>query len=354
MRVLRTVREHDVDSIHELLEANRAELTGMISLPQTRSALVERVEHSVHTVARAAHAKLSVAPGRLALRQAADPVLFVLTEGDRAIGVTGVTIDGGTELSVLRVTLDDAADGLALRLMVERLPRVELGATFLAPEARGTGAGSLLSKGRLLWLSHLVDQLPERLLSHIRGRIDGRGDSRLWDVFGAPVFGVNAASALGSASRMGRSCYLAPLVGATLPLSLASTVAIGRPHDASLPALRLLAREGLTPNGMFDPFDGGPTIVAWLRDTAVVRAATELRVAPTTGRETTPALVSRPGITDFGAVSVGVDMDAPGCVALDDAARRALGADHGSLVLVSASRGRVAAADPGAAHRGAA
>ena len=46
-----------------------------------------------------------------------------------------------------------------------------------------------------------------------------------------------------------------------LPLTASVLQSLGPVNAASLPAFHLLLREGLQPNGRYDPIDGGPTLM---------------------------------------------------------------------------------------------
>ncbi len=304
MILLRPAEHADIESLHRQLERSRAETVGMVSLPATRDGLAARIDASTSALCRLAQGE--------APTDVVTPVLFVLTSGDDIIGVTGCTIDRGSPLVVLRITLDDATDGLAVRLMVERPPRVELGSTFLVPAARGRGVGALLSKSRLVWLALVREHVPGLLMSHIRGRIDARGRAPMWDAFGRAgrAAEMSAAAAIDHAERVGRLAFLADLVGTTIPVAAAEAAGIGAPHPDSLPAYRLLNRDGLRPNGMFDPFDGGPTLVAHADDTETVRRLGRPWVTAASDAGFLRAIVARPDIAGFRAAATDIDLAA--------------------------------------------
>lgn len=293
--VLRPATADDLADIVTLLRSHRHELTGMTSL-STDPALVEaRLEDSVATVAALAAGRGVLEPGT------AHHVLFVLVDRGRVVGLTGVAVDGGTPSVQLRVTLDDAGENLVARCDVTTDPRTELESTFLGRTARGRGLGTLLSRGRFLWLHLVADRVPTTLVSYLRGCITDDGIP-FWESF---------------ARHLGDPPPPPPtdrsvLIGAAVPLDPELAERLGRLHPASRPAFELLVGEGLHPDGRFDPIDGGPTLSGRLHDTATARHLRWGRVGaapatPTGGpaaRESLDVLAAVPDIAAFAATDV--------------------------------------------------
>lgn len=350
--VLRPAAVDDLTDIVTLLRSHRHELTGMTSLSTDPALLEARLEDSVATVGALAAGRGVLEPGT------AHHVVFVLVDRGRIVGLTGVAVDGGTPSIQLRVTLDDAGENLVARCDVSTDPRTELESTFLGRTARGRGLGTLLSRGRFLWLHLVADRVPTTLVSYLRGCITDAGIP-FWESF---------------ARHLGDPPPPPPtdrsvLVGTAVPLDPELAERLGRLHPATRPAFELLVAEGLHPDGRFDPVDGGPTLSGRLHDTATAR---HLRWGRASAAAATPAgdppggrrldvLAAVPDIAAFAATDVTAWVTGPEPVpgsgsttapvgearlVVPDDALAALGLDEGDLIAWSPRRPAPDDADP--------
>ena len=112
----------------------------------------------------------------------------------------------------------------------------------------------------------------------------------------------------------------------------------GPVNAASHPAFHSLRAEGLRPNGMYDPVDGGPTITRQLGQTSsartrIVGTATLIDDAGSgAGSEAVDALVSSVNIGEFAATRARVVLRGDGEVGLTSAIGARLGVEPGALV----------------------
>lgn len=264
--ILRPVTADDAAPLWALLEPAADELAGMTSLPTNPDAAETICATSAATVANLAAGAFELEEGGAA------SVLFVLVDDSRTIvGVTGVTCKRAVpNLAVQVVT---SGDGLGLDMLSSSVPwtRTELNSSYVTPKSRGRGLGALLSRGRFMFLLQVQRQVPSTVASHLRGRFDDDGAAPFWDCFGSHFATGWPSSRAAERVLADEPDRLGDLAERRLPVTARVLDSLGPVNRASLPAFRLLVQEGLRPNGMYDPIDGGPTLVAELMDTMTSR-----------------------------------------------------------------------------------
>nr|WP_274378998.1 arginine N-succinyltransferase [Sphingomonas cavernae] len=98
--------------------------------------------------------------------------------------------------------------------------------------------------------------------------------------------------------------------------------AIGRCHRDGEAAMAMLKREGFSPSGLIDIFDGGPTVTAPRDAIATIRGGRTLRVAiDDDAGAAEPALLSTTAIASFRAIRADVSVIDNRAVIGRDAAR---------------------------------
>lgn len=254
--LLRPLRSADGDTLWSLLEPAMAELVGMTSLPATASEANAMCAASASTLADLAAGAYD--PGR----SSSASVMFALTEGDDLIGVTAMTFKH--DVPNLAVEVVTSNDGMGLDMTSSSTPwtRTELNSSYLAPRGRGRGLGPLLSRGRLMFIHQVSRQVPATIASHLRGTFAPDGTAPFWNCFGDHFTQGWANSVAAERALADDPTRLDDLAGHRRPVAADVLDSLGPVNRASLPAFRLLMREGLRPNGMYDPIDGGPTLVA--------------------------------------------------------------------------------------------
>ncbi|WP_028300583.1 arginine N-succinyltransferase [Oceanospirillum beijerinckii] len=152
----------------------------------------------------------------------------------------------------------------------------ELCTLFLSPEARHSKNGALLSKSRFMFMAEFPQRFNEYLIAEMRGYSDDKGVSPFWEGLGRHFFSLDFAEAdkLSSMDKV----FIAELMPKntiyTNLLPKAAQDAIGKTHEATTPARKLLESEGMRYTGYIDIFDGGPTLVSRSND---IRAIQESR-----------------------------------------------------------------------------
>ncbi|HEY4072057.1 MAG TPA: arginine N-succinyltransferase [Herbaspirillum sp.] len=150
----------------------------------------------------------------------------------------------------------------------------ELCSLYLHPDYRHGENGKLLSKSRLLFIAQYPHLFPQRLIAELRGFQRRDGSSPFWDSLGRHFFkmGFDRADDLSSLDKKSFIAELMPrypLYIALLPQEAQDV--IGRVHEASAPAQRMLEQEGMHFEGYIDIFDAGPVLQGRCRELRIVR-----------------------------------------------------------------------------------
>ncbi len=153
----------------------------------------------------------------------------------------------------------------------------ELGTLFLHPEMRGKGPfGRFLSKVRFMLIAQRPEVFAEIIIAELRGYVDDNGRSPFWDALGRHFFQMEFLDA-DRINGMGNNQFINDLMPKhpiyTNLLPEEARANIGRPHDNSVAAMRLLMSEGFRFRGAVDIFDSGPLIEARRDDIYAVRTA---------------------------------------------------------------------------------
>ncbi len=333
--VLRPVRPADAARLWDLLESAGDELLGMTSLPSSADAAEEACVRSTSTLGDLAADTFELDDER----QASLLFLLVNAGDDEPLGVTGITFKQAVPNLAVRVVTSRDGHGLDMASFSSPWTRTELNSSFMAPAARGRGFGTLLSRGRLMFLHQVHRQVPSTVASHVRGRFDDDGSAPFWQCFGhhfAPSWLTSREAERAVAEEPSR---LGDLVGHRRPVTADVLDSLGPVNRASLPAFRVLMSEGLRPNGMYDPVDGGPTLVAEVTDTATGRARMRGRVrllstdATPDGRRRVFAAIT--SVDDFRVSIVSAALDEAETIGLSPEDAATLGVDTGALLAVA-------------------
>lgn len=185
----------------------------------------------------------------------------------------------------------------------------ELCSLFLHPDYRNGTNGRLLSKGRFMFLAQFPDLFARRVFAEMRGYQDAHGKSPFWESVGRPFFRMDFDAAddlCGKGDRLFIEHLVPRLPLYTHLLGEAACAAIGRTHDATAPARRLLEQEGLRFDGYIDIFDGGPVLQASLENLRAVRDS-RLHIAAAGPGGASPALVATTWRQEFRVVVADAD-----------------------------------------------
>ena len=119
------------------------------------------------------------------------------------------------------------------------------------------------------------------VIAEMRGRIDERGGSVFWDAIGRHFFDIEfpKADRLSMVSKkfIGELMPRHPIYIPLLPQ--AAQDVIGKVHEETEAALKILEHEGFKASGMVDVFEGGPIVRCRRDELRTVRDSTKTVVA---------------------------------------------------------------------------
>ncbi len=328
--ILKPLRAADGAALWALLEPAAPDLVGMTSLPGSAEAANAMCIASGSVLADLA------AGADEALPSTSATVMFALVDGDDVVGVTALTIK--RHVPNLAVEVVTSGDGLGLDMKSTSVPwtRTELNSSYLAPSARGRGLGPLLSRGRFMFIHQVQRQIPATIASHLRGSFDADGTAPFWNCFGAHFAHGWADSVSAERALAADPTRLDDLAGHRRAVTAEVLASLGPVNHASLPAFRLLMREGLRPNGMYDPIDGGPTLVGERERTVTGRHRMHGRTVISNELvEPVEALVAVTNVDRFRVMHVAASIGADNRITIDQPTATALQVAEGALLAIA-------------------
>ncbi len=231
--------------------------SGLTTVPKTKQTVTDYVSESLDF---------------LAGKTSANRLLFVAEREGRILGISGIIPKLGVDrpfYSFKRSRHSRKASQLDLSVRYDTLQLTtdfddytELATIFLAPEARGTGVGRLLSIGRLGFIHAHRDRFEDHLMADIRGWVDATGTSPFWkhltSKFIQTEFDEADHHSAGEGGFIVELLPALPILMNLLPDGVAACA--GKPHDLSAGAKKLLMAAGFEDTDLCDIFDGGPAI----------------------------------------------------------------------------------------------
>lgn len=291
MRVIRPIELRDLDALVALVGSGSV---GLTTLPPDRESLARRIDLSVASFAGKAE-------------RADELFTFALEdlETERLIGVSalvsavglrqawysyrvGLAVHASQELGIFTQTP-------TLFLSNDHTGQSELCSLFLDPAWRRDRNGSLLSKSRLLFVAQHRGRFAAKLIAELRGVSDARGRSPFWEGLGRHFFSMDFSRA-DYLTGTGRKSFVAELMPKhplySSLLSPDAQAVIGKTHEATVPAFRLLEEEGFRYEGYVDIFDAGPVVECEVDDVGAVAASRVYRAQAGTPEGDVPWLIA--------------------------------------------------------------
>ena len=333
MLVVRVIQEDDLEDVLALAKLAG---DGMTTLKPDRKALKERIETACASFAQ------QIAPSQC-------DYLFVMEDLDqrRLAGVCAIKSAVGLDEPFYNYRLGTLVHssrelGIMSRMQTLYLSNdltgcAELCSLFLHPDYRRGSNSRLLSKSRMLFLAQFPELFPEQLFAEMRGYQRPDGSSPFWDSLGRHFFNMEFEEA-DSLSCPGQKAFIAelmpryPLYVSYLPPQ--AQAAIGRVHDATVPARLMLEQEGLRHQDMVDIFDGGPVLQARVSELRAARDSVLCAVHDAcTETDAEPMLVSNTRLRDFRVIVAPASLQAGVAgIGLHEGQRRALACSPLELV----------------------
>jgi arginine N-succinyltransferase len=259
MMFIRPVAETDLEPLLKLaIEAG----VGLTTLPPQRSVLKKKIDHSLESFQRSL-----TTPGD-------ESYLFVLEDSKtgKIAGTTGIVSSVGLSQPFYTFRLSTSVLYSAKHQVYSRYKMLNLvndftGATeictlFLSPEYRKKDNGKLLSRCRFLFAAEFPERIADVIMAEMRGLQDNQGRSPFWQSLGMRFFKMDFSKAdyLSAMEHDFISDLMPkqPFYEEMLPAE--ARAVIGQVHKNTIPALKMLEKEGFSQTGYVDIFDGGPTI----------------------------------------------------------------------------------------------
>ncbi len=332
MVVIRPVAPGDLDALEQIAYAVG---TGMTTLPKQRDLLEQKITHSCDSFSRTVEH-----PGD-------ERYLLALEDGHtgQLVGLSSVIATVGVDqpfYSFRMMRLTHASHELGRYESVRALQMVEayrgsseVGSLYVTPEYRKDGNGRFMSRARFLLIAEFSDRFSERIIAEMRGSQDRDGHAPFWDAVGKHFLKMDFPEA-DHLSAMGKYRFIAnmmpkhPLYVRMLPESAQQV--IGVPHASSLPAMKLLEKEGFHFENCVDVFDGGPTVHCHRDLIYTVRASHRAEIVEIRdGIEGTVYMAATTNLDGF-RMARGVITETEQGICIDSALARALKVDAGAAL----------------------
>jgi len=268
--VVRMARASDLDTLFDL-----AALTGggMTNLPHDRDSLGEKIAWSERSLA----ADIVQPDNEFYMLMLEDE------ESGKVLGTASIYSRLGAtwpfySYKIHRIThlshdLERSFAAEVLHLVNDFDGASEVGGLFLHPDARSGGLGALAARSRYMFIASHRQRFGDRVVAELRGWTQD-GISPFWEAVGKPFFGAEFHDADRHNALHGNQ-FIADLMPRypiyVTMLPKAACEAIGRPHEGSVPARRMLEAEGFVYDGYVDIFDGGPTLSVRTGDIRTIR-----------------------------------------------------------------------------------
>jgi arginine N-succinyltransferase len=229
-----------------------------------------------------------------------------------------------------------------LNLINDFTGETELISLYLMPESRVQYAGQFLSRCRYVFMHDFPERFSDMVFAEIRGWLDESERSPFWKHLGSKFFSLPFAkadfiSAVNGSQIISDLMPRFPIYLELLPEEAVNV--IGKPHDDSVPALKLLAREGFRYEKTIDIFDAGPVLqchrenIASIRNTKSVSVA-EISAASLEAEDSPICILSNSLLADYRLILGSVKFTGNGDLVISAADALALGVDVGANVSV--------------------
>ena len=273
-QVIRPVQMADLSDLYDL--AKRAG-DGLTTLPINLQRLEDRITQSQQAFAHQALKADQEASYLLVLEDIAT---------GKVVGTSGVFVGVGLSkafytyriltLTQISQALDKRVQSEVLTLSNDYTGATEIGTLFLDPAYRCHGNGSLLSRSRYLLMAACPERFSSLVMAEMRGWLDENGHSPFWEALGQHFFQLPFSEA-DYISGIGNNQFIAdlmphyPIYIQLLPKEAQDV--IGKTHDQTVPAIKMLEKEGFRQAKAVDIFDAGPVMDVPRQEIATVKQA---------------------------------------------------------------------------------
>lgn len=340
MLMIRPIGLPDLDQLEALTAFTGF---GLTTLPRDKKLLQRRIRESIRGFEKLADDD----------RPRGETYLFVMEDlsTGKIVGTTGIVskVGGFEPFYAYRIEttiheskmLNVRKEVRVLHLVREHDGPCEIGSLFLIPEYRRGGAGRLLSLSRFLFMAQFRDYFDSEVIAEMRGVVDENGKSPLWDALGRHFFDIDYPTA--DYLSMVNKRFIADLMPKHpiyIPLLPPDAQAVvGKVHEQTEPAMKILEAEGFRRHGLVDIFEGGPVVRCALGDIRTVRESAAGAVAQITDQpiESEPYVISN-GRQDFRACQAALAVTENGGVRIPLGAALALRLRVGDAIRYARAR----------------
>lgn len=278
MLIIRPIEEADYPALYKIAQDSGV---GFTSLPVNENLLTKKIQ--------AAQRAIESTP----IKHGQQSYLFVMqnTETGEVVGTSGIEATVGMQDAFYHYHLGKvvhASRELNVHNTVEILTFCndytgvsEICTLFLQENARKGLAGRLLSKCRFLFMAQHPQRFAKTVIAEMRGVSDENGRSPFWEWLEDHFFSVDFPTA-DYLTGIGNKVFIAELMP-KYPiyvnlLTKNAQQSIGKVHEKTRPALRMLEQEGFRFRGYVDIFDAGPTVEADLETISTVAQSRQAKV----------------------------------------------------------------------------
>ncbi len=341
MFLIRQAKPADLSTLLKL-----AQMVHFINLPADKEVISAKIAQSQNCFVRAAggrpregrSSKASADNGAIGLGAAirrADQFMFVLedSESGACLGTSQIMAHMGgpgnpnfsfklERRQFFSHSLQTGTQHNVVRLFPDESGPTEIGGLILQPASRGHRLGRFLSLVRFQFIALHRALFADRVIAEMMGPITLDGVSPLWEALGRRFIPLSYVEADKHCQRS-REFISALLPKEDIYLSLLppeARDAVGKVHEETIPARRMLEKLGFQCKDLVDCFDGGPQLEAPTDQVPLVK---NTRRAPlgeplgADGRAETRGFVSHLDPDgEFRAVDVEYATDAGGLVRL--------------------------------------
>lgn len=337
MLLIRPLQSGDLNDLMAMAEAAGK---GLTTLPANRDLLRQKITQAQDSFNQRCEPEAGL-------------FLFALedTELTRCVGISGIQARVGLDEVFYNYRVSTTVNASrelgvhvrtpTLHLTNDMTDTTEICSLLLSASHRKGGNGLLLSRCRFMYLDDFRRHFSDKVFAEMRGVSDAEGHSPLWDALGSRFFDMEFGQA-DYLTGIGQKAFIAELMPKYpiyLPLLPApAREVIGRVHENTAPALRMLREEGFNFNGLVDIFDGGPVVEAFIHNIRTVRESVNrhvlLRHKPLD--QEVPAgervMVSNRSFRDFRVTTVPAYCISPDTISLPPDVAEALEVESGDLV----------------------
>lgn len=214
----------------------------------------------------------------------------------------------------------------------------EICTLFLSPTSQKMGIGRLLSLGRFLYIANHRERFQKKIMAELRGVSDAEGISPFWECVGRHFCDIDYEEVmmLFESKTVHAQDLLAayPIYHSFLPKSAQDV--IGKTHIQTLPALKILQKEGFEPLDGVDICDAGPKFYAEIDSVRTVKTSQKAIIKgimpPSSNQETLRPHFASNTTNEFRACYAEVHPDGGNGVFVDANAAEALQVSIGESI----------------------